>query len=110
MTAAKKDTIGDTDNRKRHWVKNLCNGMKKPTGGTGKIGESIHKCVAIKRLILNKTHSDLLGLSPDGDANLEDDSAGSVIEDEGDEHNMYTSFDNDSTGVAWDEARQASLL
>jgi hypothetical protein len=35
MTAANEDILHDTDNLKRHWVKTLCNGMKKPTGGTG---------------------------------------------------------------------------
>ena len=67
MTAAKEDNLRDTDDLKRHWVKNLCNGMKKPTGGTGEKGERIHKCIAIERLILDKTHSGILGLSPDED-------------------------------------------
>jgi hypothetical protein len=78
--------------------------MKKPTRGTGQIGERIHKCIAIKRLILTKTHSGLHGLSPDGDANSEDDGASSGIKDEGDGHNTCTSFDDDSAGVARDEA------
>jgi hypothetical protein len=78
MTTAKEDTIRDTDDLKRHWIKNLCNGMKKPTAGTGQIGERIHKCITIKRLILNKTHSGLLGLSPDGHANLEDEVTGTT--------------------------------
>jgi hypothetical protein len=41
--------------------------MKKPTGGTGEKGERIHKCIATKILILDKTHSGILGLSPDED-------------------------------------------
>jgi hypothetical protein len=41
--------------------------MKKPTGGTGEKGERIHKCIHIERLILDKTHSGILGLSPDGE-------------------------------------------
>ena len=67
MTAAKEENLRDTDDLKRHWVKTLCNGMKKPTGGTGEKGERIHKCIAIERLILDKTHSGILGLSPDED-------------------------------------------
>ncbi len=67
MTAAKEDNLRDTDDLKRHWVKTLCNGMKKPTGGTGEKGERIHKCIVIERLILDKTHSGILGLSPDED-------------------------------------------
>ena len=43
------------------------NGMKKPTGGTGEKGERIQKCIAIERLILDKTHLGILGLSPDED-------------------------------------------
>jgi len=67
MTAAKEENLCDADNLKRHWVKTLCNGMKKPTGGTGEKGERIHKCIAIERLILDKTHLGILGLSPDED-------------------------------------------
>ena len=77
MTAAKEDILRDTDDLKRHWVKTLCNGMKKPTGGTGEKGERIFKCIAIERLILDKTHSGILGLSPDGDADSKDSGSGS---------------------------------
>jgi hypothetical protein len=41
--------------------------MKKPTGGTGEKGERIHKRITIERLILDKTHLGILGLSPDED-------------------------------------------
>ena len=51
--------------------------MKKPTGGTGEKGERIFKCIAIERLILDKTHSGILGLSPDGDADSKDSGSGS---------------------------------
>ena len=51
--------------------------MKKPTGGTGEKGERIFKCIAIERLILDKTHSNILGLSPDGDADSKDSGSGS---------------------------------
>jgi hypothetical protein len=77
MTAANKDILHDTDDLKRHWVKTLCNGMKKPTGGTGEKGERIHKCIYIERLILDKTHSGILGLSPDGDVESKDGGSGS---------------------------------
>ena len=77
MTAAKEDIICDTDDLKRHWVKTFCNGMKKPTGGTGEKGERIFKCIAIERLILDKTHLGILGLSPDGDADSKDSGSGS---------------------------------
>ncbi len=89
MTAAKEDILRDTDDLKRHWVKTLCNGMKKPTGGTGKKGERIHKCIAIERLILDKTHLGILGLSPDRDAESKDGGFGSD-----------TSFNNYSAEVS----------
>jgi hypothetical protein len=38
MTAANKDILCDMDDLKRHRVKTLCNGIKKPTGGTGEKG------------------------------------------------------------------------
>jgi hypothetical protein len=80
MTAAKEDILRDSDNLKMYWVKLLCNGTKKPTGGTGEKGERIHKCIAIERWILDTTHSGILGLSPDadGDANLKESGFGSV--------------------------------
>ena len=77
MTAANKDILCDTDDLKRRWVKTLCNGVKKPTRGTGEKGERIHKCI-IERLILDKTHLGILGLSPDrGDADSKDGGSGS---------------------------------
>ena len=51
--------------------------MKKPTGGTGEKGERIFKCIAIERLILDKTHLGIPGLSPDGDADSKDSGSGS---------------------------------
>jgi hypothetical protein len=41
MITAKEENLRDTDDLKRHWVKTLCNGMKKPIGGTGEKGERI---------------------------------------------------------------------
>jgi len=88
MTAAKEDILRDTDDLKRYWVKTLCNGTKKPTGGTGEKGDRIHKCIAIERWILDTTHSGILGLSPDGDADSKESGSGSV-----------TSFNNYSAKV-----------
>ena len=90
MTAAKEPIIRDTDDVKRHWVKILCNGMNKPTGETGGSNDRIHRCIAIERLILDKTHSAILGLSPpqqEGVTDSEDAIAGSEVnEDEGDDN------------------------
>jgi hypothetical protein len=62
--------------------------MKKPTGGTGEKGERIQKCIAIEKLILDKTHSGILGLSPDED------------EEEGGGSNSDTSGNNYTAEVA----------
>jgi hypothetical protein len=37
----------NTDNLKRHWIKTLCNGMKKPTGNPGGPNDRIHRCISI---------------------------------------------------------------
>ncbi len=67
--ALKEEAIRETDDLKRHWVKNLCNGMNKPTGRRGEPSDHIHKCIAIERLILNKTHLGLCGVSSLNESN-----------------------------------------
>ena len=64
--------VRNSDDLKKHWVKNLCNGMKKPTGKSGTNDDRIFRCIAIERKILKKTNSGMLGaLSAEegGDAN-----------------------------------------
>jgi hypothetical protein len=58
-----------TDNQKRHWIKTLCNGMKKPMGKPGGPNDQIHQCISIEKRILDKTHSGMLGLSSDNEYN-----------------------------------------
>ncbi len=57
----------NTDNLKSHWIKTLCNGMKKPTGNPGGPNDWIHRCISIEKRILDKTHSRMLGLSLDNE-------------------------------------------
>jgi hypothetical protein len=57
----------DTDDLKRHWIRNLCKGMKKPTGQPGAANDRVLRCIAIEQKILEKTHSGLLGI-PDSNA------------------------------------------
>jgi hypothetical protein len=57
----------DTDDLKRHWIRNLCKGMKKLTGQPGAGNDRILRCIAIKQKILEKTHSGLLGI-PDSNS------------------------------------------
>ncbi len=55
----------NTDNLKRHWIKTLCNGTKKPTGKPGGPDDRIHRCISIEKRIMDKTHSGMPGLSSD---------------------------------------------
>jgi hypothetical protein len=57
----------DTDDLKRHWICNLCKGMKKPTGQPGAANDWVLWCIAIKQKILEKMHLGLLGI-PDSNA------------------------------------------
>jgi len=59
----KEEASRDTTDLKKHWIKNLCNNMKKPTGRTGENDDRIHRCMAIEKKIMKKTHSGILGLS-----------------------------------------------
>ena len=69
----------DTADLKKHWMRNLCNNMKKPTGGTGERGDRINRCIAIERKIMEKTNSGLLGFSSE-DENHDEESS---VEGEG---------------------------
>ena len=46
---SKEDNVRDSADMKKHWLKTLCNGMKKPTGRTGESGDRIHRCMAIEK-------------------------------------------------------------
>jgi hypothetical protein len=65
--ATKEETSRDTTDLKKHWIKNLCNNMKKPTGRTGENDDRVHRCMAIEKKIMKKTHSGILGLSSGSD-------------------------------------------
>ena len=69
---SKEEKKRNTDDLKRHWIKNRCNGMKKPTGKPGDPNNWIHWCISIEKRIMAKTHSGMLGLSLDD----EDDAPG----------------------------------
>ena len=60
---SKEEKQCNTDDLKRHWIKNLCNGMKKLTDNLGGPSDWIHRCIANEERILDKTHSGMLGLS-----------------------------------------------
>ncbi len=48
---SKEEILRDSADMKKHWIKVLCNGMKKPTGRTGEAGDQIHRCMAIEKKI-----------------------------------------------------------
>ena len=44
---SKEEKQRNTDNLKKHWIKKLCNGMKKPTGKPGGPNDRIHQRILI---------------------------------------------------------------
>jgi hypothetical protein len=57
QTASCEKTVHSGDDVRKHWLRKLCNNMKKPTGRTGENEDRIHKCIEIERRIFDKTHS-----------------------------------------------------
>ena len=60
---SKEEILRNSADMKKHWIRTLCNGMKKPTGRTGEGGNWIHRCISIEKIIIKKTHSGMLGFS-----------------------------------------------
>jgi hypothetical protein len=44
-----KEAQQDTTNIKKHWMKNLCNGMRKLAGRMGENGDRVCWCIAIEK-------------------------------------------------------------
>ena len=79
----REETKHDTDDLKRHWIRNLCKGMKKPTGEPGAANDRVLRCIAIERKIMEKTYSGLVGILPDSEAEEkvdEDDDGGDDVD------------------------------
>ena len=57
----------NTDDLKRHWIKNLCQNMKKPVGRPGENSDHTHRCIAIERKIMEKTHAGMMGIEESED-------------------------------------------
>jgi len=77
QTASGERTVRNGDDMRKHWLRKLCNNMKKPMGSTGGNEDHIHECIAIERRIMEKTHSGMLGLSDGDDEDAEDEDGGS---------------------------------
>jgi hypothetical protein len=82
--------LQDTTEVKKHWLKNLCNSMKKPTGWTGENGDRICQCIVIEKNIMRKTHSGFLGVSSD-----KDNVANNVLLGSADEGGLDNDIDDD---------------
>ncbi len=52
---SKEEIVRNTADMKKHWIKVLCNGMKKPTGRMGEAGDRIHRCIAIEKILKKHT-------------------------------------------------------
>ncbi len=52
---SKEEALQDTNDIKKHWIKNLCNNMKKPTGATGENGDRVNRCMKTEKKIMQKT-------------------------------------------------------
>jgi hypothetical protein len=49
--------------------------MKRPTGSIRGCGNCVHTCIAIEKLIMDKTHVEMLGISSEDDNNDSIDNA-----------------------------------
>jgi hypothetical protein len=46
---SKENILCDSTEIKKHRIRTLCNGMKKPASRTGEVGNHIHRCMAIEK-------------------------------------------------------------
>jgi hypothetical protein len=65
---SKEKVLRNTTDVRKHWIKNLCNNMQKPTGRTSENGNRIHRCMLIEKKNMKKTHLGIIGLLPDSDS------------------------------------------
>ena len=73
---SKEAVLRDHGDIKKHWIKKLCNDMKKPTGSTGEDNDRIARCIGIEKKIMDKTSSGILGLSSGDDDSSSDGGGG----------------------------------
>jgi hypothetical protein len=65
---SKEKALCNTTDVRKHWIKNLCNNMQKPTARMGENDDRIHQCMLFEKKIMKKTHSVMIGLSSDSDS------------------------------------------
>ena len=71
-----EDDPDNTDDPRRHWVKNLCQNMKKPMGKPGENNDRTHRCIAIERKIMEKMHAGMMGIEESEDEDHVSDAVG----------------------------------
>ncbi len=71
-----EDNPRNTDDLKRHWVKNLCQNTKKPAGRPGENSDHTHRCIAIERKIMEKMHAGMMGIEESEDEDHDSDAVG----------------------------------
>ncbi len=49
VTLAYLNEMKETDDMKKHWIKNLCNNMKKLMGRTAWNDDRVHRCMVIEK-------------------------------------------------------------
>jgi hypothetical protein len=76
---SKEEILRNPTDMKKHWIKVLCNGMKKPTCRTREASNRIQQAMAIEKKILKKNHSGMMGfLLSEDEATLE---GGEMVEE-----------------------------
>jgi hypothetical protein len=73
---AREDDPHNTDDLRRHWVKNLCQNMKKLTGWPGENSDRTHRCIATECKIMEKTHAGMMGIEESEDEDHVSDAVG----------------------------------
>ena len=79
---AQENDPHNTDDLKCHWIKNLCQNMKKPTGKPGKNSDRTHRCIAIERKIMEKTQAGMNGIQESKDVDRGDKGEEEVLGEE----------------------------
>jgi hypothetical protein len=79
---AQENDPHNTDDLKCHWIKNLCQNMKKPTGKPGKNSDRTHRCIAIERKIMEKTQAGMMGIQESEDEDRGDEGDEEVLGEE----------------------------
>ncbi len=79
---AQENDPHNADDLKRHWINNLCQNMKKPTGKPGKNSDRTHRCIVIEHKIMEKTQAGMMGIQESEDEDRGDEGEEEVLGEE----------------------------